>query len=609
MTLAYASPEQVRGEPVSTVSDVYSLGLILYELLVGAHPYRHELTGPAVAVSVVSQVVPPPPSDLAVAPSPQEDPGNFDPNSAEARAKRRGTVPSRLKRNLTGDLDTIVLKALRKEPERRYASVADLSADLRAYRNRLPVSAHPDSWTYRAGRFLQRNRFTVTLGAVALLLTVGQVTVALRAAARDREQALIIQREASRAEAVTDFLVGLFEFTDSQDGMADTIRARTLVDRGADRILASLKDQPETKVQILGALSKVYENLGLPDQELGLLEEALDLSRVEGFEDDLQEARYLERIADAHRGNRNFDQAAPYFREALEIYRRNSADPLVLAQATLNFAATLSGLGQADSALALNAEGVRIRRRELGDEALSTLRAVSDRGMIFRAAGEPDSARAIYEKVLPVLRQKGDSAVYLLSSVLNNEGYLLRTQNDMASAEAFYREALGLERELNLPIRLTTVLSNLATVLENQGKLEETESALAERIEVTQETWPEGHWRVGSAEGALALFYLRHERPAEALPHARKQLESYRVQIAEEHSWTNQARVLLGISLLELERFEEAEPYLLHAYGAFVDQVGVEHDQTQELIRRLVTLYEGMGNPEEANRYRRLRKP
>ncbi len=117
MTLTYASPEQVRGEPVSTVSDVYSLGLILYELLVGTHPYRHQLTDPSVAVSVVSEAVPLPPSHLAAAPAPNESRGNPDPVSLEARAKCRGTVPSRLKRNLSGALETIVRTALKKEPE------------------------------------------------------------------------------------------------------------------------------------------------------------------------------------------------------------------------------------------------------------------------------------------------------------------------------------------------------------------------------------------------------------------------------------------------------------------------------------------------------------
>lgn len=606
MTLAYASPEQVRGEPVSTVSDVYSLGLILYELLAGRHPYRHEMTEPTSAVSVVTSTVPPAPSGLVTARTPMGDSDDEKERLPEAVAERRGTNPARLKRALAGDLDTIVLMALRKEPERRYASVADLSLDLRNYRHRLPVSARPDSVSYRLSRFLRRNLIPASLSAVAVLFMLGLAATSLRSAARERAQAQVIRQEAARAEAVTNFLVGLFEFTEAPDGLADTIRARTLVDRGAARIIESLDDQPETRIQILGALSRVYGNLGLIDEEVGLLEEALRILRTDNHQDELVLARYLRRLADARRGSRNFELAGPYYRETLEILRRHPEDPLELARALMGSAANDAALGRPEPALVRNAEAIDLFRRGEGGEALATLRARADRGIIFRAAEQPDSAMAIYESLLPVLREKGDSARFLLATVLNNLGYLSRTQGDFYDAESRYREALSIERELNLPVRLLTLLNNLASTEEKQGQLDDAKEALLERLAVAHRAWPEGHWRVGQVEGAIALFHLRHGRPRDALPYARNQLESYRVQIAEEHAWTTEARVVLGVCLLELDRFEEAEPYLLKGYEALVASQGLEHPRTQELVQHLVTLYQGWNKPAEESRFRQL---
>ena len=124
-----------------------------------------------------------------------------------------------------------------------------------------------------------------------------------------------------------------------------------------------------------------------------------------------------------------------------------------------------------------------------------------------------------------------------------------------------------------------------------------------------RETWPEGHWRVGSAEGVLARFYLTHGRFGDALPHARNQLESYRMQIVEDHTWTMDARVILGLCLLELDRFQEAEAHFLRAYGAYEEAGDREQPRAQELVSHLVTLYGGWGRPEEKARFRRLLLP
>jgi len=606
MTLPYASPEQVRGDPVTTASDIYSLGLVLYELLSGRHPYRHRLVSSLSAPSVIMDTVPLPPSDICTVSDSALAGGDPQWAPEGTIAEARSSNSSRLKRALAGDLDTIILMAIRKEPDRRYASVSGLSEDLRNHRMRLPVSARPATLGYRVSSFVQRNRIATSVGALALLLALILVFVSVNSAVRERAQGRAIQMEATTAEAVTGFLVGLFEFTSTPDGFADTIRARTLLDRGASRIAEALDDQPAIKSRILGTLSEVYGNLGLKDEEIRLLEEVVQIRRDYFPEDGLELARFVVTLAGAHRENRSFDLADPYYREALNLQRELQDHPSRLAATLSGFASNLANLEKVDSALLLIAEATILAREAHGPSAMATLQTDIQRAAIYRAANHPDSAAAVYQKVLPVLREKGDSARSLYSVALNNLGYFLKTQGDLAGAEAMYREALPLEREMNLPVRLLTLLSNIASVESDQGNQDEVEVALTERIGVANNAWPEGHWRVGLAYGALADFYLRIDQPDQALPFAEDQLESFAATLGENHRWTARAGAVVGVSLLGQDRFREAEPYLLKSHATFSEIAGPDDHETQGVVRRLADLYKRWGRSVEAERFRGL---
>ena len=275
MTPEYASPEQATGQPISLASDLYQLGLLLYRLLSGRAPYHFHDSAPSAVERVICQTPPTRPS-AAVA--------HLATNSehreriVELAAKRR-TTPERLAWFLSGDLDTIVLKLLRKEPKRRYMSASDLLEDVRRYRGGLPIRARQDTWRYRIGKFITRNRWGVAAAAAFLTLLVGYgvtVTLQARSISLERDRANVAARQ---AKEVTGFLLSLFERSSPAVSRDRDITAQELVDQGARRLLNGLEDQPLVRTQLLTTLARVYSWLGDYDQSLDLAEQAERLSR------------------------------------------------------------------------------------------------------------------------------------------------------------------------------------------------------------------------------------------------------------------------------------------------------------------------------------------
>ncbi len=310
LTPDFASPEQIRGDPLTTASDTYSLGVVLYELLAGRRPYR-------LKIESVAQL------ELAIL---EAEPGRPSQQIDAAVAAARGAEARTLVHALEGDLDTIVLKALAKEPAARDATVAALAEDLQRFLDGRPVLAQPPSFAYRARKFVRRNRVAVGAATAGGLLLLALTGVSLWQAKAARDQAAAAAREARRAEAVQTFLLDLFRA--NSDRQQDPARARNttareLLDLGTERLQSELKDQPEARAEVMRTLSDMYYELQLDEQASGIERQRVALLKNLYGNDDRRVAEALIALAANLHATAHRDEILPALEEAKRILDAN----------------------------------------------------------------------------------------------------------------------------------------------------------------------------------------------------------------------------------------------------------------------------------------------
>ena len=323
MTPDYASPEQVRGESITTATDVYALGLLLYELLCGERAQRAGGASPVAIEHTICEVEPQAPS-VSVAKGTAAE-------IAERARGRGGMRIEQLQKQLRGDLDTIVDMALRKEPARRYASAEQLAIDIERHLGGQPVVARPDTFGYRTAKFLRRNRVGVAAAIAVILSIVAGLSVALIGMVRARDAERQAVAEAAVATSVSEFLVNLFRASDPEEARGDTVTARELLDRGADRIRSGLDDQPEVRARLLGTIAQAYESLGSFEQALALREEELAIQQAASGPESAAVGMTLAELADLYGRRGEYARAKEAASQAVAMLERSpDADSLAL---------------------------------------------------------------------------------------------------------------------------------------------------------------------------------------------------------------------------------------------------------------------------------------
>ena len=599
MTPEYASPEQIKGEAITTATDVYQLGVLLYELLTGRRPYRlservrHEIA------RVILEEEPTRPSTVVQRTEKIAQGQTVIQLTPYTVSQARSTNAQALRRRLSGDLDNIVLKALKKEPERRYASVEQLAEDVRRHLAGLPVLARGDTVRYRAAKFVRRHKVGVVMGAAFALVLLGFSIVTAVQSAQVRANAEEATLERDKAEQVVDFLVDLFESPDPSAAQGETITARDLLERGAARIEEELAEQPAVQAEMLEVLGRVHRNLGAHEDAEPLARRALDVRRTLYGPEHPEVIESIMTLAEVRRTQGDYDEADSLWREALTISRKALGDEHLLTAASLHGLGVLRGTykeEQKGEAEAYLREALAIRRKVLGENHRDVTSTLIRLASLLRQQRKFDEAEPLLREALTIRRaQYGDEHIYTANSL----AMLLTVKDDVDEAEPLYREALAIYRKQLDPDHpsIATILFNLGRALIFRRDFQGAEPVFREVLALRRTQFGDVHPRVASAVLQLGRVLHRLDRHEEAEPLLQEAV-SIRQEVLGATSWqVGSAGMELGICLTAQARYEEAEERLEESIALLKAGRGPEDHLTHAAQDTLAYLYQVWGKP------------
>ncbi len=523
----YAAPEQILGHPVTTATDVYSLGVVLYELLTGAKPYSFNRKAAPDQVTESMDVS---------APS----------------GSRSTSIDTQRRRQLRGDLDRIVLTMLAREPERRYGTVEALSNDIRHFLDGRPIAARGDSAAYRLRKFVRRNRLAIAATVIVALSLITATVISLRQANR-------ANRQAERAETVKDFLVSVFNAVDPDENKGDSISARTLLDNGAARVERELASQPTLQAELTGLFGNLYSAVGDAQRAEPLLKRAVALSEKIGDDQTLY-PRSLIGLAQAERARGDYAHALEHQRAALEKASVAGLEKIAVG-ARREIAETLQASG--DFAEAEEALRAALKRDQdtFGAESAEVGSDMHDLALLFDEVSRYDESDAAYRTSLSIARKLHGEAHTTVASLLNDYGLMMHDKGDLVTAERLERDALTIHAQLEGPDHPQTLETenNLATILDDEGKYDETLKTYRHLLEARQRLLGPTHPEVAVALNNLARTEHAHADYAAAEQHLREAVAIWSASKGADHPDTARGLRNLAAVLRANEHFAEAE--------------------------------------------------
>jgi eukaryotic-like serine/threonine-protein kinase len=570
MTPEYASPEQVKGIPMNTASDIYQLGLVLYKLLCGKPPFSFQDCSLAETESIILKEFPQKPSTLL---------SGIDEIELSEICKKRKTTPQKLKQDLKGDLDQIILKALHKVPERRFKSVLEFREDIDKYQNGLPVKSRGDSFGYRAVKYVQRNKIFLSVAAL-FLVTLTLFTIFYNISIT--EQRNHAQNEAEKAAQVTSFLMELFEANDPAMSQGEEITAWELLQQGEERI-ELLENQPEVQAQMLDVTGQIYRRLGDFSRAEGLLLKAKNIRGETYGPNHTETLAIYDHLGLLYSDTGNFSKADSVLRRALYLKRDQAkiSDPS-LSNTKTNLAYVSRRMGNYSEAERLYRQSYEIRKAFLGDDHPSTIENLSSLGVTLINKGDYTGAEQILRQVLEYRREAMAPSHPDLAMSMNNLGAVLLNVGVFSEAESLFRESLEMRQNLfgNLHPKVALTMNNLGISLRDQGNYIQAADYLLEALEIRKNVLGRDNVNTAISNFSLGELKLQTGESDEAVTHFQNAYEIFRSKLSENHSFTARTMMALGSAYLHQGNEETAEDYINRGYEKVTE---IHHENSLEM--------------------------
>lgn len=541
LTPRYASPEQLRGEPVTTASDIYSLGVILYELLAGRSPYGDFHRPDRAVERAILELDALRPSEVlrraTDAPGPPRyaaGGGKTDPHRGDHR---------RLAREVAGDLDTIVLQCLRKEPGRRYASAERLGEDLWRHLAGLPVRARPDTFRYRTTKFVRRHRAPVAAGLLVLVTLIAAASVSTVLYLRADQARAEAERQRGTAEEINRFLGDILSSIDPQVARGRDIELlRAILDRAAGRVERELRDAPGMAASLQLTIGSAYRSLGLYDPAEKHLDASLAWRRHALGPDSPATAESALALARLRTGMGAYSAAESLAGQAVEIYRqRGSVDEAGLAASLSALATVHEAQALDDRAEAGHREALALARRAFAHDSLRQVPFLGNLAVFLSAHERRPEAEPLLLEAARILRRDPAANPVELATLEHNLATLWRRGGRLEEAILLYREALQRMHAI-LPAdhpQIPVTLNNLASALEAAGRYGEAETNYREALARQRRILGSAHRDVGTTANNLAGLLRQMRRYDEAGALYREAIRIYRDALGAEHAWVS----------------------------------------------------------------------